>query len=225
MTVGADLRAARAQLTVDDRTWTYAPLEALAADLALPLDRLPMTVKILLENVLRHCGRPPFSEDDVRALAAWQPAVSDRREVPFLPARVLMQDFTGVPVVVDLAAMRDALAELGGDPRRVTPVVPAHLVIDHSVQVDVFGTPQAFAANVRYEYQRNRERYQLLRWAQQAFENLRVVPPGTGIVHQVNLEYLAQVVWTEEEAGAAVAYPDTVVGTDSHTSRVKGLGV
>jgi aconitate hydratase len=223
--VDRDLRAARARLTVDDQTWVYAPLEAVADSLALPLERLPVTVKILLENVLRHCGRSPVSDQDVRALAAWEPGARDRREVPFLPARVLMQDFTGVPVVVDLAAMRDALADLGGDPRRANPVIPAHLVIDHSVQVDVFGTPQAFAANVEYEYRRNRERYQLLRWAQQAFHNLQVVPPGTGIVHQVNLEYLARVVWTEERDGALVAYPDTVVGTDSHTTMVNGLGV
>ncbi len=221
----ADLRAARARLTVDDQTWTYAPLEALTEHLALPLERLPVTIKILLENVLRHCGTPPFAEEDVRALAAWQPGTAGRREVPFLPARVLLQDFTGVPVVVDLAAMRDALAALGGDPRRVNPVVPAHLVIDHSVQVDAFGVPQAFLTNVQYEYRRNRERYQLLRWAQQAFANLHVVPPGTGIVHQVNLEYLARVVWTEERDGVAVAYPDTVVGADSHTTMVNGLGV
>ncbi len=204
---------------------TYYPLQALRDRLATPLDRLPVTVKILLENVLRHAGSVPFTDDDVARAAAWQPGLAQRREFPFLPARVLLQDFTGVPVVVDLAAMRDAVAQLGGDPRRVNPVVPADLVIDHSVQVDVFGMAGAFARNVEYEYQRNRERYMLLRWAQRAFDNLRVVPPGTGIVHQVNLEYLAQVVRILEDGGAEVACPDTLVGTDSHTTMVNGLGV
>ncbi len=220
----SDPRSSRATLSAGGRTVTYYPLEALRTRLATPLDRLPVTVKILLENVVRHAGRAPFSDDDVARVAAWQPGLVQRREFPFLPARVLLQDFTGVPVVVDLAAMRDAVAQLGGDPRRVNPVVPADLVIDHSVQVDVFGMAGAFARNVEYEYQRNRERYMLLRWAQRAFDNLRVVPPGTGIVHQVNLEYLAQVVCVRD-GGAEVACPDTLVGTDSHTTMVNGLGV
>src|SRR2546422_7834911 len=203
----------------------YYPLQALRARMATPLERLPVTVKILLENALRHAGTAPFSEDDVAALAAWRPGVSPRREAAFLPSRVLLQDFTGVPVVVDLAAMRDAVAELGGDSRRVNPVVPADLVIDHSVQVDVFGMPGAFARNVEFEYQRNRERYMLLRWSQQAFDRLRVVPPGTGIVHQVNLEFLAHVVGVKQVDGTDVACPDTLVGTDSHTTMVNGLGV
>lgn len=212
---------ARTTLTAGGRTVTYVALKALGA----AAERLPVTVKILLENVARHAGTAPFSSDDVAALAAWRPRLAQRREFPFLPARVLLQDFTGVPVVVDLAAMRDAVAALGGDPRRVNPVVPADLVIDHSVQVDVSGTPGAFARNVEYEYRRNQERYLLLRWGQRAFDNMRVVPPGTGIVHQVNLEYLAQVVGLHGSGDGQVAVPDTLVGTDSHTTMVNGLGV
>jgi len=189
------------------------------------LARTPVTVKILLENVLRHAGRGPVAEGDVRILGAWRPASGVEAEIPFLPARVILQDFTGVPAVVDLAAMRDAMAGLGGDPARVNPLVPADLVIDHSVQVDRFGTADAFAFNVAREYERNGERYQLLRWAQRAFRGLRVVPPGTGIVHQVNLEFLATVVTTAELDGAPVAFPDTLVGTDSHTTMVNALGV
>ncbi len=215
----------RSTLRAGGRTVDYYPLQVLREELATPLDRLPATVKILLENVLRHAGGGRFSADDVATVAAWRPGLTSRRDFPFLPARVLLQDFTGVPVVVDLAAMRDAVAQLGGDPRRVNPVVPADLVIDHSVQVDVYGVPGAFGRNVAYEYQRNRERYMLLRWAQQAFDNLRVVPPGTGIVHQVNLEYLAQVVSVREADGVELACPDTLIGTDSHTTMVNGLGV
>jgi aconitate hydratase len=195
---------------------------------ALPLERLPVTVKILLENVVRHAGRGVVREDEAVALAAWKPGASagPQTEIPFLPARVIMQDFTGVPAVVDLAAMRDAMADLGGDPSRVNPLVPADLVIDHSVQVDRYGSPDAFAFNVEREYQRNGERYQLLRWAQTAFRDLRVVPPGTGIVHQVNLEYIADVVARRlDPDGTAVVLPDTLVGTDSHTTMINGLGV
>jgi len=190
------------------------------------LDRAPKTLKVLLENVLRHAGGPLVSGADVEALAAWRPGTTETAEIPFMPARVILQDFTGVPAIVDLAAMRDAMADLGGDPARVNPLVPADLVIDHSVQVDAFGTPAAFAFNVEREYERNGERYQLLRWAQTAFRDLRVVPPGTGIVHQVNLEFLATVVTDADDgAGVRIAYPDTVVGTDSHTTMVNGLGV
>jgi aconitate hydratase len=196
-----------------------------ALDGAADLGRLPVTVKILLENVLRHAGRGIVTEADVRALAAWRPASGASAEIPFMPARVILQDFTGVPAVVDLAAMRDAMADLGGDPSRVNPLVPADLVIDHSVQVDQFGTAGAFAFNVAREYERNGERYQLLRWAQGAFRGLRVVPPGTGIVHQVNLEHLATVVATAPLDGTPVAFPDTLVGTDSHTTMVNALGV
>ena len=198
-------------------------LDALAG--LIDLHRAPVTVKILLENVLRGAAGPAVVPTDVEALAAWRPGVAAQAEIPFLPARVVLQDFTGVPAVVDLAAMRDAMAELGGDPARVNPLVPADLVIDHSVQVDRFGTPDAFAFNVAREYERNGERYQLLRWAQTAFRNLRVVPPGTGIVHQVNLEHLATVVADRVDEAGRVAFPDTLVGTDSHTTMINGLGV
>ncbi len=187
--------------------------------------RMPVTVKILLENLLRHAGGGIVDEAEVRTLAAWRPGSAVEAELPFMPARVLLQDFTGVPAVVDLAAMRDAMAELGGDPARINPLVPADLVIDHSVQVDRFRLPDSFAFNVEREYERNGERYQLLRWAQTAFTDLRVVPPGTGIVHQVNLEYLATVVTVHDDGGRPVAFPDTLVGTDSHTTMVNGLGV
>jgi aconitate hydratase A / 2-methylisocitrate dehydratase len=182
---------------------------------------LPVTVRILLENLLRHAGGGLVDPADVETLAAWRPGVAAEAEIPFMPSRVILQDLTGVPAVVDLAVMRDAMADLGGDPARVNPLVPADLVIDHSVQVDRFATSDAFAFNVEREYDRNGERYQLLRWAQTAFRNLRIVPPGTGIVHQVNLEFLAPVV--DERDG--VAFPDTLVGTDSHTTMINALGV
>jgi aconitate hydratase len=193
----------------------------------IDLARAPVTLKILLENVLRHAGGGIVQRADVETLASWRPGVAAEAEVPFMPARVVLQDFTGVPAVVDLAVMRDAMADLGGDPAKVNPLVPADLVIDHSVQVDQFGTPAAFAFNVEREYERNGERYQLLRWAQTAFRDLRVVPPGTGIVHQVNLEYLATVVTDApgRDGGGRIAYPDTLVGTDSHTTMINALGV
>ncbi|MCL6563325.1 MAG: aconitate hydratase AcnA [Firmicutes bacterium] len=191
----------------------------------LDLGRAPVTLKILLENALRHAGRGIVTADDVLALAAWRPGGGGEAEIPFMPARVILQDFTGVPAVVDLAAMRDAMAALGGDPAKVNPLVPADLVIDHSVQVDRYGTADAFVFNVAREYERNAERYQLLRWAQTAFRNFRVVPPGTGIVHQVNLEYLATVVTTREVDGELHVFPDSLVGTDSHTTMINGLGV
>ncbi len=192
----------------------------------IDLATLPVTIKVLLENLLRHAGGPTVRAEDVETLLSWRPGQPAEAEIPFMPARVLLQDFTGVPAVVDLAVMRDAMADLGGDPSLVNPLVPADLVIDHSVQIDRFGTPGAFAYNVEREYERNGERYQLLRWAQTAFRGLRVVPPGTGIIHQVNLEFLATVVDDRAEPGGArVAFPDTVVGTDSHTTMVNGLGV
>jgi aconitate hydratase len=203
-------------------------LSALArSGLALGVDlgRAPVTLKILLENALRHAGGGIVREDDVAALAAWRPGGAGEAEVPFMPSRVVLQDFTGVPAVVDLAAMRDAMAALGGDPARVNPLVPADLIIDHSVQIDAWGGKGAFAFNVGREYERNGERYQLLRWAQTAFRDLRVVPPGTGIIHQVNLEFLASVVADRADDGGRVAFPDTLVGTDSHTTMVSGLGV
>src|SRR6202022_2250301 len=163
--------------------------------------------------------------DDIKAMAAWLAAKSSDREIAFRPARGLMQDLTGVPAVVDLAAMRQAMVDLGGDPNKINPLSPVDLVIDHSVQIDNFGNPQAFAANVKKEFERNGERYRFLRWGADAFENFRLVPPGTGICHQVNLEYLSQVVWTTEEDGKTIAYPETLVGTDSHTTMVNGLSV
>jgi aconitate hydratase len=214
--------SARSTLRVGGREVTVYRLE----NAGMPdLDATPMTVKILLENVLRNAGREAVTEQDIRTLATWRPGEPAEAEVPFLPARVLLQDFTGVPAVVDLAAMRDAMASLGGDPSRINPLVPADLVIDHSVQVDQFRGPGAFAFNVGREYERNSERYQLLRWAQTAFADFSVVPPGTGIVHQVNLEYLAKVVVLRDIDGLPTAFPDTLVGTDSHTTMVNGLGV
>jgi aconitate hydratase len=189
------------------------------------LDRLPFSIRVLLENTLRHCGRGVVSEAHVKDLAAWSPARAERGEVPFMPARVVLQDFTGVPCVVDLAAMRDAMARMQGDPSRINPVVPCDLVIDHSVQVDYYGSDRALKLNVELEFDRNRERYQLLKFAQRAFDDFRVVPPGTGIVHQVNLEYLAPVVQLRPQFGELTAYPDTLVGTDSHTTMINGLGV
>jgi len=186
--------------------------------------RLPFSIRVLLENALRFAGHGIVTEQHVQALARWEPK-GVRGEFPFMPARVVLQDFTGVPCVVDLVAMRDAMAAMHGDPGRINPVVPCDLVIDHSVQVDYFGSDRAFARNVELEYERNRERYQLLKFAQRAFQDFRVVPPGTGIVHQVNLEYLASVVQRRDQHGTLTAYPDTVVGTDSHTTMVNGLGV
>jgi aconitate hydratase len=203
-------------------------LSALATSglpMGVDLGRAPVTLKILLENALRNAGGGIVREEDVATLAGWHPGGGGEAEIPFMPGRVLLQDFTGVPAVVDLAVMRDAMAALGGDPARVNPLVPADLVIDHSVQIDAWGGSGAFALNVAREYERNGERYQLLRWAQTTFRDLRVVPPGTGIVHQVNLEFLATVVADRADATGRVAFPDTVVGTDSHTTMVNGLGV
>jgi aconitate hydratase len=214
--------AARARLRAGDHEYLMYRLDAVSDR----LDRLPFTVKVLLENVLRNSALGTATAADVAALAGWRPGGDDGIEIPFMPGRVLLQDFTGVPAVVDLAAMRDAMAELGGDPARINPLVPASLVIDHSVQVDRFGSAQAFAFNVEREYERNGERYQLLRWAQTALHGFRVVPPGTGIVHQVNLEFLGEVVsLREDDEGETVAFPDTLVGTDSHTTMINGLGV
>ena len=191
----------------------------------IDLATAPVTVKILLENALRHAGAGVVRPEDVETLASWRPGVAAEAEIPFMPSRVILQDLTGVPAIVDLAVMRDAMADLGGDPARVNPLVPVDLVIDHSVQVDRFGTPGAFAFNVEREYERNVERYQLLRWAQTAFRDLRIVPPGTGIVHQVNLEFLATVVADRADDRGSVAFPDTLVGTDSHTTMINALGV
>src|SRR5437763_8148375 len=222
-----DIFGARTTLQGVSRNITYYQLDSLSQRGVQGIDRLPFTVKILLENALHHAGGELVSEDDVLSLARWLPgqAAKSDAEYPFLPARVLLQDFTGVPAVADLAAMRSAMARMHGDPQKVNPLVPADLVIDHSVQVDLFGSTLAFARNVEREYERNSERYALLRWGQQAFSNFRVVPPGTGIVHQVNLEYLASVVVTREEDGETVAFPDSLVGSDSHSTMINGLGV
>jgi aconitate hydratase len=196
----------------------------LAEDGLVDLDRMPFSIRILLENALRNAGRGYVTPDDVKAVCAWSPSNAGAN-FPFMPSRVVLQDFTGVPAVVDLAAMRAGLHALGGPAERINPVVPADMVIDHSVQVDFFGSADAYRMNVEKEMERNRERYQLLRWGQHAFRNFRVVPPGTGIVHQVNLEYLASVMHRREEDGLQLAYPDTLVGTDSHTTMINGLGV
>jgi aconitate hydratase len=224
---GHDTLGTRSSLDVGGRTYSYYSL-AKAADRLGNVDKLPFSMKVLLENLLRFEDGVTVTVEDIQALVDWQKTRSSTREIQYRPARVLMQDFTGVPAVVDLAAMRDAMAKLGGDPQKINPLVPVHLVIDHSVMVDEFGTPKAFEANVALEYQRNIERYQFLKWGQRAFNNFEVVPPGTGICHQVNLEYIARGVWSSKEVGGTgdeIAYPDTLVGTDSHTTMVNGLGV
>ncbi len=200
-------------------------LDRLEAQGLVQLDRLPFSIRVMLEAVLRQVDGAAINPQDVVNLAGWQPRVAERPILPFRPARVVMQDFTGVPAVVDLAAMRSAIARLGGDPGKINPVVPVDLVIDHSVQVDFFAIPEALQRNAEIEFQRNRERYEFLHWGQKAFDKFRVVPPATGIVHQVNLEYLADVVMAREEGGRLVALPDTLVGTDSHTTMINGLGV
>ena len=216
----------RREMTVGGKTYTYYSLRAAEAAGLSGISHLPVSMKVLLENLLRNEDGASVGEDDLKAVAAWvDNKGSVEHEISFRPARVLMQDFTGVPAVVDLAAMRDALAALGGDPEKINPLSPVDLVIDHSVMVDHFGTAKAFGENVEREYERNIERYRFLRWGSSAFNNFRVVPPGTGICHQVNLENLAQTVWTNEVQGEVFAYPDTVVGTDSHTTMVNGLSV
>nr|WP_211109020.1 aconitate hydratase AcnA [Azospirillum baldaniorum] len=216
----------RRSLSVGGKSYDYFSIKA-AEDAGLgDLSRLPYSMKVLLENLLRFEDGRTVSTDDVKAVAQWLHDKRSDREIAYRPARVLMQDFTGVPAVCDLAAMREAMAALGGDPKKINPLVPVDLVIDHSVMVDYFGNPSAFEKNVELEFERNLERYAFLRWGQKAFDNFRVVPPGTGICHQVNVEYLAQGVWTDTDpAGKLVAYPDTLVGTDSHTTMVNGLGV
>ncbi|HXY18924.1 MAG TPA: aconitate hydratase AcnA [Gemmatimonadales bacterium] len=218
-----DSFGSRATLRVGGRSYEIHRLDALEKA-GLPVSRLPFSLRILLENLLRFEDGASVRRADIEALARWEPGATPSHEIAFMPSRVLLQDFTGVPAVVDLAAMRDAMRRLGGDPARINPLLPAELVIDHSVQVDAFGAPTAFQANADLEFERNRERYAFLRWGQKAFRNFRVVPPDTGIVHQVNLEHLARVVFTSDDARPR-AYPDTLVGTDSHTTMVNGLGV
>src|SRR5919106_336224 len=219
----SDSFGAKQSLEVSDREYEVFRLDVLQGRFDAP--RLPYSLKVLLENALRLEDGESVTASDVEMIASWDSAAEPSEEIPFQPARVLMQDFTGVPAIVDLAAMRDAIDELGSDPSRINPLVPVDLVIDHSVQVDAFGNARAFDVNADRDYERNRERYAFLRWGQQAFDNFRVVPPATGICHQVNLEYLGQVVFSREADGVTQAYPDTLVGTDSHTTMINGLGV
>jgi aconitate hydratase len=211
---------ARSTLSVDGTDYDIFRLDAVEG-----AEKLPFSLKVLLENLLRTEDGANITADHIRALANWDPAAEPDQEIQFTPARVVMQDFTGVPCIVDLATMREAMADLGGDPQKINPLAPAELVIDHSVIADVFGTPDSFERNVEIEYQRNGERYQFLRWGQGAFDDFKVVPPGTGIVHQVNIEHLARVVFPRQEGDRTLAYPDTCVGTDSHTTMVNGIGV
>jgi aconitate hydratase len=225
--VGNDSAKTRRMLEVGGSEYAYYSIAAAEAAGLGDFSRLPAVLKVVLENLLRFEDGKTVTQDDIRAFSEWaEQGGRNPREIAYRPARVLMQDFTGVPAVVDLAAMRDAMVELGGDPQKINPLAPVDLVIDHSVMVDEFGNPRAFQLNVEREYERNGERYQFLKWGQGAFRNFRVVPPGTGICHQVNLEYLSQTVWTDEDQnGETVAYPDTLVGTDSHTTMVNGLAV
>ena len=222
--IGQDTLKTRRTLSVEGKNYDYYSLPEAAKTLG-DISRLPVSLKILLENVLRFENGGSYKVDDAKAIAGWLDAAHSEQEVPFKPARILMQDFTGVPAVVDLAAMRDGITRLGGSPEKVNPLVPVDLVIDHSVQVDFYARPDALQKNVEIEFERNDERYRFLRWGQEAFDNFRVVPPGTGICHQVNLEYLGQCVWTATDAGTTFAYPDTLYGTDSHTTMVNGLGI
>src|ERR1700719_4058890 len=215
----------RDTLTVGNRSYEVYRLDALERRGIGHVGQLPFSIRILLENLLRQEDGRFVHAKDIEALAEWQPATEQRAEIAFMPARVLLQDFTGVPAVADLAAMRDAIARMGGDAKKINPLLPAELVIDHSVQVDKFGSDMAFAFNAEIEFRRNVERYEFLRWGQKALRNFQVVPPDTGIVHQVNLEYLARVVCDTSPDGASAAYPDSLVGTDSHTTMVNGLGV
>ena len=230
--IGQDTLKTRSTLSAGGKSYDYYSLPKAAEQLG-DISRLPFSMKVLLENMLRFEDGKTVTRDDAQAIVDWQKnPVAPDREIQYRPARVLMQDFTGVPCVVDLAAMRDAITKLGGDAAKINPQVPVHLVIDHSVMVDEFGTPQAFADNVDLEYQRNSERYEFLKWGSKALDNFKVVPPGTGICHQVNLEYIGQAIWSSAESGefaagggATIAYPDTLVGTDSHTTMINGLGV
>ncbi|MGC2541700.1 MAG: aconitase family protein, partial [Candidatus Sulfotelmatobacter sp.] len=214
----------RSILRVGKKDYEIYRLDALDQQ-GISTKHLPYSLRILLENLLRTEDGRNVKKEDVRSLASWNKNSKPEKEIAFTPSRVLLQDFTGVPCVVDLAAMRDAMQQLGGDPALINPLQPVELVIDHSVQVDEFGTPSAFDMNALLEFQRNQERYSFLRWGQTGFHNLAIVPPDTGIVHQVNLEYLARVVFADEFDGKRTAYPDTLVGTDSHTTMVNGLGV
>ena len=211
-------------LTVEGKKYHYYALKVLEQK-GFDLSKLPFSIKVFLENLLRFEDGQNVKTSDIEALAAWEKKSPVGRETFFMPARVLMQDFTGVPAVVDLAAMRDAVKKRGGNPQAINPLIPVDLVIDHSVQVDFYGAADALSKNAEIEFERNQERYAFLKWGQKAFRDFRVVPPETGICHQVNLEYLAKVVWSREIKGDAWIYPDTLVGTDSHTTMINGLGV
>src|SRR4249919_2508473 len=217
-----DSFGAKGTLDVDGKSYEIFRLDAVEGE-GLDVKSLPYSLKVLLENLLRTEDGANITADDIRALAGWDADADPSKEIQFTPARVIMQDFTGVPCVVDLATMREAMADMGGDPAKINPLAPAEMVIDHSVIADVFGTADSFVRNVEIEYGRNRERYQFLRWGQTAFDDFKVVPPGTGIVHQVNIEHLARVIFPREIEGETYAYPDTCVGTDSHTTMVNGL--
>lgn len=225
MTQSLDSFKCKSTLSAGGKTYTYFSIAEAEKNGLEGVSKLPFSLKVVLENLLRFEDGRTVTQEDILACAEWLKTKTSSHEISYRPARVLMQDFTGVPAVVDLAAMRDAAVNLGGDPEKINPQVPVDLVIDHSVMIDYFGTKDAFKKNVDLEYERNRERYEFLRWGQSAFDNFRAVPPGTGICHQVNLEYLAQTVWTKEIDGETVAYPDTLVGTDSHTTMVNGLAV
>ena len=216
---------ARTYFTTDAGQVNYYHLSKLERDGIGKVSRLPLSIKIVLESLLRNCDDYVVTKDHVATLASWEATAPKKSEIPYKPARVIMQDFTGVPAVVDLAALRSAMARAGGDPKKINPIVPVDLVIDHSVQVDEFGHPGALQKNMDLEFERNKERYEFLHWGQQAFDNFRVVPPASGIIHQVNLEYLGKVVQTNKENGEIIAYPDTLVGTDSHTPMINGLGI
>jgi aconitate hydratase len=222
---GHDSLKTQRQLDVNGKTYHYYSLKVLQEAGFGEVHKLPYSLKVLLENLLRFEDGVSVTVEDIKALTSWLHKRSSDREIAYRPARVLMQDFTGVPAIVDLAAMRDAMVKMGGDPKKINPLNPVDLIIDHSVQVDAYGTDRAFQENVDIEMERNRERYIFLRWGQKGFDNFRVVPPGTGICHQVNLEYLAKVIWSHDAEGKAYAYPDTLVGTDSHTTMINGLGV
>ena len=223
--IDQDPFGAKSVLNVSQGSLTYYRLGSIEEKHGVRLERLPVSIRIFLENMLRNLDGRLVKEEDVLTVAGWKPDSLPNREIPFLPGRVLLQDFTGIPVIVDLASMRSAVKRMGGDPSRINPIVPVDLVIDHSVQVDYFGSTNALARNVTREFERNQERYTLLRWAQKAFTNTRVIPPGMGIVHQINLEYLASVVATKTTGSETTAFPDTLVGTDSHTTMINGLGV
>ncbi|MDP3269258.1 MAG: aconitate hydratase AcnA [Legionella sp.] len=225
MKVGHDSLSTKSELTVDGKTYHYYSLKIAEKNHFKGINRLPYSLKVLFENLLRFEDNSTVTTKDVQAIAQWLETKTSQHEIAFRPARVLMQDFTGVPAVVDLAAMRDAIVKLGGNADKISPLSPVDLVIDHSVMVDKFGTPDSLEINTEIEMERNNERYEFLRWGQKAFSNFQVVPPGTGICHQVNLEYLGKTVWSSEDEGSLYAYPDTLVGTDSHTTMINGLGV